>query len=122
VDSLRLQILSLVAVFAAVPALPAHARCQLGKVVEIPVETDRNQLLTRGAIDGHPVRVLIDTGSYMSFIWRSAAERLGLRLIGAPRMRLFGLGGETRVDATFVEELQVEAFTVKGLRARFSWV
>jgi predicted aspartyl protease len=85
-------------------------------VAAIPVEINRNQLLTRGTIDGHPVRVLIDTGSYMSFIWRSAVGRLGLRLIGAPRMRLFGLGGESRVDATFVEELQVQAFTENGLR------
>jgi predicted aspartyl protease len=115
-DSLRLSILSVVAVFAAVLALPAHARCQIRNVAAIPVETNRNQLLTRGAIDGHPVRVLIDTGSYMSFIWRSGAERLRLRLIGAPRMRLFGLGGESRVDATFVEELQVQTFSAKGLR------
>jgi predicted aspartyl protease len=112
----RFLILSLVAVFAAMVALPAHARCQIENVAAIPVETERNQLLTRGAIDGHPVRVLIDTGSYLSFIWRSAAERLGLRLIGAPRLRLFGLGGESRVDATFVEELQVGALTVKGSR------
>jgi predicted aspartyl protease len=116
VDSLRLPILSVVAVFAAALALPAQARCQIGNVVAMPVETNRNQLLTRGAINGHPVRVLIDTGSYISFIWRSGAERLRLRLIGAPRMRLFGLGGESRVDATFVEELQVAAFKVKGLR------
>jgi predicted aspartyl protease len=112
----RLFISSLVAVSGAVVALPAQARCQIGNVAAIPVETERNQLLTRGVIDGHPVRVLIDTGSYLSFIWRSAAERLGLRLIGAPRMRLFGLGGESRVDATFVERLQVGAFTVKGSR------
>ena len=115
-DRLRRLILSVVAVFAAVVAPPAHARCQIRNVAAIPVETDTNQLLTRGAIDGHPVRVLIDTGSYMSFIWRSAAQRLGLRLIGAPRIRLFGLGGESRVDATFVDELQVESFTTKGLR------
>jgi predicted aspartyl protease len=116
VDSLRLPILSVVAVFAAALPHPAQSRCQIGNVVAIPVETDRNQLLTRAAIDGHPVRVLIDTGSYISFIWRPAAKRLGLRLIGAPRIRLFGLGGESRVDATFVEELQVGAFTVRGLR------
>jgi hypothetical protein len=116
VDSLRLPILSVVAAFTAVLPLSAQTRCQIGNIAAIPVETDRNQLLTRGAIDGHPVRVLIDTGSYMSFIWRSAAERLGLRLIGAPRMRLFGLGGESRVDATFVEELRVKGFAVKALR------
>jgi predicted aspartyl protease len=106
----------MVAVFAAVPPLPAQAHCQIGNVVAIPIESNGSQLLARGAIDGHPVHVLIDTGSYMSFIWRPAAERLGLRLISGPRMRMFGLGGESRVDATFVEELQVQAFSVKGLR------
>ena len=115
-DRLRLPILSVAAIFATVVALHAQARCHVESVAAIPVVIDNNQLLARGAIDGHPVRVLIDTGSYMSLIWRSAAERLGLRLIGAPRMRLFGLGGESRVDATFVEELRVETFTVKGSR------
>jgi predicted aspartyl protease len=116
VVSLRLPLVSAVAVFAAAVPLHAQARCQIGNVAVIPVATDSNQLLTRGAIDGHPVRVLIDTGSNMSFIWRSAAERLGLRSIGRTRMRLFGLGGESSVDATFVEELQVQVFTVKGVR------
>jgi predicted aspartyl protease len=104
------------AIFVTVVALPAHARCHVRNVAEIPVAIDNNQLLARGAIDGHAVRVLIDTGSNMSLIWRSAAPGLGLRLIGAPRRRLFGLGGESRVDETFVEELRVETFTVKGLR------
>ena len=116
-DSLRLPILSVVAVFAAVLPPPAQALCRIENVAAIPVQTDRNQLLTRGTIDGHPVRVLIDTGSTMSFIWRPAASRLGLRLIGAPRTRLFGLGGESPVDATFVEEFQVEAFTIQSQAA-----
>jgi len=112
----RFLVLRVIAACAAVVAAPAHGRCQIGNVASFPVETDTNQLLTRGAIDGHPVRVLIDTGSYMSLIWRSAAERLGLRLIGGPRARLFGLGGESRVDAIFVDELQVQSFTAKSLR------
>jgi predicted aspartyl protease len=108
--------LSVAAIFVTVVAPPAHARCHVANVAAIPIAIDNNQLLARGAIDAHPVRVLIDTGSSMSMIWRSAAERLGLRLIGAPRRRLFGLGGESRVDATFVEELRVATLTVKGWR------
>ena len=114
----RLLISSLVALSGAlVGVLPAHARCQIRNVAAIPVETEGSQLLTRGAIDGHPVRVLIDT----AFIHEPSGGRhsngfRGLRLIGAPRLRLFGLGGESPVDATFVEELQVGAFTVKGSR------
>src|SRR5262249_36088486 len=76
-------LLSVTVVFAGLAASPAHGSCQIRNVATLPVEIDTNQLLTRGAIDGKPVRVLIDTGSYMSLIWRSAAETLGLRLIGA---------------------------------------
>ena len=108
--------LSVIVVFAALAASPAYGSCRIGNVAALPVEIDSNQLLTTGAIDGKPVRVLIDTGSNMSLIWRSAAERLGLRLISAPHLRLFGLGGESRVDATFVAELQVQSFRVKDLR------
>jgi predicted aspartyl protease len=116
VDCLRLVMSSLVAVMIAVASPAAVARCQIDKVVQIPVPANGNQLLTRGSIDGHPVSVLIDTGSSMSFIWRSAAERLRLRLVTGPRMRMFGLGGESRVDSTWVEELQVAAFKANKLR------
>ena len=116
VNRRRPPVLSVIVVFAVLAASPAHGRCRIENVAALPVEIDTNQLLTWGSIDGKPVRVLIDTGSNMSVIWRSAAERLGLRLISAPHMRLFGLGGESRVDATFVDELQVQTFKVKALR------
>jgi predicted aspartyl protease len=108
--------LSAVVVVSALGTRAALARCQIEKVAEIPVAYNGNQLLTRGTIDGHPVSVLIDTGSNMSFIWRSSAERLGLHLVTGPRMRMFGLGGESRVDSTLVEELQVAAFKANNLR------
>jgi predicted aspartyl protease len=107
---------SAVAVVSAVAVPAAVARCHMENVTAIPVASNGNQLLTSGVIDGHPVTVLIDTGAYMSFIWRPAAERLNLHLVSAPRLRLYGLGGESRVDATFVGELQVQSFTAKGLR------
>jgi len=108
--------LSAFAIVGAMAAPAALARCQIDKVTEIPVASNGNQLLTRGTIDGHPVSVLIDTGSYMSFVWRSSVDRLGLRLVTGPRMRMFGLGGESRVDSTLVEELQVAAFKADNLR------
>jgi predicted aspartyl protease len=116
VNRWRHPIWSVIVLFAAVAAPPAPARCRIEIVAAWPVEVDANRLLTRGAIDGKPVSVLIDTGSYMSLIWRSAAERLGLRLSGAPRLRLFGLGGESPVNATFVDELQIQTFRVKDRR------
>lgn len=113
---MRPLIANLVAVLAAVTALPAHSRSHIDIVAVLPVEAGTDQPLTVGTLNGHPVRVLIDTGFNISFVWRSTAERLGLRLIGAPRMRMVGLGGESRVDATFIDALQVQSFIIKRLR------
>lgn len=85
-------------------------------VAEIRVELNRNQLLTQGEIDDHPVRVLIDTGSNVSMIWRPAIERLGLRMFTGPRMRIYGLGGESPVYAAFVKDFRAAKFTVTNRR------
>jgi predicted aspartyl protease len=102
--------------FAVVIALPAGARCQMESVTEIPVDAHQNQLVTHGVIDGHAVRVLIDTGANLSLIWRPAIEGLGLHLINGPRTKLYGLGGESYVYSASVKELRVASFAVKNRR------
>jgi predicted aspartyl protease len=102
--------------FAGMMTLPAYAGCEIRNVTAIPVETEGPQLLTRGTINGQPIRVLVDTGSYVSLVWRPAVERLGLRLITGPRMRMYGLGGESVVDATFVDELRIETLSFRDVR------
>src|SRR5215472_10069301 len=67
----RSPVLGVILVFAALGAPPAHGRCRMANVAALPIAINADQLLTRGAIDGKPVSVLIDTGSYMSLIWRS---------------------------------------------------
>lgn len=104
------------ALATAVFAMPASAGCQMEEVAEIHVEVNRNQLLTQGAIDDHPVRVLIDTGSNMSMIWRPAIERLGLRMFTGPRIRIYGLGGESAVFAAFVKDFHAAKFAVTNQR------
>jgi predicted aspartyl protease len=94
-------------------ALPASARCHLENVVEIPVEADQNKLLTKGVIDGHDARVLIDTGANLSLIWRPAIERLGLHVTTGPRVSLYGLGGESQAGSAFVKEFRVAGFTAE---------
>ena len=114
---MRLLVCSLAVAFATVATTPAHASCQIENITEIPVEFANNRLLAKGVIDGHVVRVLLDTGANLSLIWRPAAERLGLRLVSGPRgVRMYGLGGESRVDGAFVGELRVAGFTLKDLR------
>jgi predicted aspartyl protease len=117
VDKFEMLALSLAAVIVTASPAPAYAKCRFENVTEIPVDMAGNRLLAGGAIDSHPMRVLVDTGANMSMIWRPAAERLGLRLISGPRgLRMYGLGGESHVDNAFVEELRVAGVTFKDLR------
>lgn len=94
-----------------------HTHCRIEKVAEFPTVIDHNQLLTRGSINGEPARILIDTGSVFSVIWRPAVQRLGLRVMtGSGRVRLYGVGGESRLDAAFVRQLQVAQFSANNRR------
>jgi predicted aspartyl protease len=106
----------LVSGLAAVFTVPASARCQMENKAEMHIAAGRNQLLTEGVIDSHAVRVLIDTGSNTSMIWRPAIERLGLHAFTGPRMRLYGLGGESTVYAAVVKEFRVANFTARNQR------
>jgi predicted aspartyl protease len=119
-EPLRPLFLSAVAVLSTVATCPASVACQIGNVAAIPVEIDRNELLTQGQIDGRPIRVLIDTGSNLSMVWRPALDRLGLRLLNSParhpEVRMFGLGGESNVYTTYVEELRIQNFSATGVR------
>jgi len=96
---------------------PALANCQIDQVAEIPIEFVANQVIASGEVNGQSVRVLVDTGSGQSVIWRPAASRLGLLLGSAPGgAHLYGIGGESRLETTVIKELHFGAFVVKDLR------
>jgi predicted aspartyl protease len=101
---------------AVMPA--AMADCRIGIIGELSVDTAHNRLLTDGSLNGQPVKVLVDTGSYFSFVWESAARRLGLPLTQLPPdapPRVFGVGGEEKVLATVIKRWQVGTFYANGL-------
>lgn len=114
---------ALVAVAAVVAlALPSSGSaanasgCKFGLIAEWPVRIERNHLITDGAINGKPVAVLLDTGSMRTLVLRAAAERLGLTRKGVPGARMVGVGGDSAVDTTFVDEFRVGRFARANLR------
>ena len=112
------RVIRVSAIALGVTALPQPglAHCQIGQVAEIPVETAPLPL-AHAEINGQPVSVLIDTGAFQSLIWRTAAQRLGLHLTTGPKaVRLYGVGGESQLDATVIKELRLEKFTARDLR------
>jgi Aspartyl protease len=89
--------------------------CKLVKVEEWPVRLQRNRVLVEGAINDHAVNVALDTGAMKTLIFRAAAVRLGVPL-SAANDRMFGVGGETKVDAAWVDEFRVGQAVQKDLR------
>jgi predicted aspartyl protease len=94
----------------------ASARCTLELVGELTVDTAQARAMTTGQIDGKPVRIMIDTGSAFSFIWADAAQRLGLTLSGPERVRVFGVGGEAKVQETLVRQMQIGTLSANDIR------
>ena len=110
----------LVATFAidlalASVAAAAASDCKMIQVADWPVRTGRGVPLVEGTVNGQKIGVLLDTGAE-SMILRSAADRLGLTRRQARGARVFGIGGETYVEVTVIDEFKVGEITRKNLR------
>jgi hypothetical protein len=98
--------LALIALLLSPYAAGEEAKCKLVRSAEWRVRPDYNRPVVDGAINGQLVGVLLDTGSTVSLIKRSMAERLRL-----PRSRLEG----SSLDAALVSEFRI------GKSARQDW-
>lgn len=58
----------------------ALGECKLLLLANLPVTVSNNRPLIDGEINGHKIRILVDTGSAYTTIWRSEAVRLGFPL------------------------------------------
>jgi clan AA aspartic protease (TIGR02281 family) len=106
-----------VALASAWDAAADHASgCRFARIAEWPVRIERNHLITDGAINGKRVGVLLDTGAMQTLILRSAAERLGLTRWGVAGARMYGIGGESAVNRTLVDEFRVGQFARTNLQ------
>jgi clan AA aspartic protease (TIGR02281 family) len=94
----------------------AGGKCQLVRIAEWPVRFVHNKILLDGSINGRKIGVEIDTGAADTLILRSSAERLGLPLHEVRGMRLYGIGGETRVHSADVDEISISGVTRKDMK------
>ena len=88
-------------------AFGAASSCKMVRLAEWPVQTKRNALIVDGAINGKSVGVMLDTGAGNTQILRSAAVQLGLTRESIGNFRQFGVGGETDVEVTVVDEFKI---------------
>jgi len=85
----------------------APAKCQFERIAAWPVRIVHNALVVDGAINGKQVGVMLDTGAGTTVILRSAAKQLGLARQPAFGYRAFGVGGETDVEVTTIDEFKI---------------
>jgi predicted aspartyl protease len=89
------------------PAMSADRKCELVQIAEWPVRADSYRPVVDASINGQKVGVLLDTGLGLSYIRRSAANKLRLTTSPKRGYRLFGIGGESQVEETLVEEFRM---------------
>jgi clan AA aspartic protease (TIGR02281 family) len=94
----------------------ALGECKLLLLANLPVTVSNNRALIDGEINGQKIRILVDTGSAYTTIWRSEAVRLGLPLEDVRGTRIFGVGGETRVQSTKTEEFKLGQVVTHGVK------
>lgn len=103
----------LVLCLSAAPA--AFGACQISKLAELPVTLVGNRPVMQGQVNGRAVEILVDTGSTSSFIGENEAKALGLRTTSLQGVSSYGVGGETRISATVLQEFKFGAFEGKNL-------
>jgi hypothetical protein len=85
--------------------------CKLEKLGEAPVETHSKLVLVPAGIDGHAVRLVIDTGAQRTVLTTDAVARLHLYTDMEHGTRTWGVGGPT---AFF--DAQVDNFELAGMQ------
>jgi hypothetical protein len=95
---------------AALVYIPvAHASCRLEEIAVFHVEMVGNSPIVNGQINGQPIRILLDTGSSVSFITRTAARQLDLSIRSYTNR-----GG---LSSAMVKELKIGQFVFKNYPA-----
>ena len=90
---------------------PATAACELRQVAQVALRDDGGFLSVPATIAGHPVRLMIDTGSDAGLITPQAVGGLGLPSDPNAHVRLLGTGGTGRSTAI----AQVRGLTIGSL-------
>jgi len=111
----RILLKSVLATMAAwLIADPAWAQCRIERMLLLPITMAGSQPLITVQLNGMEAHMLMDTGSFFSFVTPEAAKRTGLNVGAAPRnLTVEGIGGQTQVDMANVREFTVAGQTVR---------
>lgn len=98
------------AALALLTPLLSHAAgdagsCRYVPIAKLPIDysTATQRAIVDGSINGKPARLIVDTGAFKTGLFRSAAERLGLRLDMTNR-HIIGIGGTSLVYSANLDD------------------
>jgi predicted aspartyl protease len=100
---------------AALCAGPAIAECKLLQAAEFHVTLVNNQPLVDAEINGHPVNMLIDTGSWFTMLTRAGAKKLDLHVSSKADMRIYGIGGSDLLSNATLRVLKIGNFSNRDM-------
>jgi len=83
------------------------SKCTMVKVDQWPVRFANGLLLIDGAINGHKVGILLDTGLTRTMIFRPVAARLGLTTRKDRNHWVSGVGGDSVAESADVGEFKI---------------
>jgi len=95
---------AILAALALVAAGPATAKCQLMKLVELPVTMSGSSPVVTVKMDGGEARLVADSGAFFSVLTPAAATRLGIKSRPAPGLQLRGVGGNESMGVGTVKD------------------
>ena len=103
-------------------ASPALADCQLNLIAQFHVDPKASVPIANGEINGHPVKILIDTGSGPTLFVTEKAKELGLPLHKRADGSLYAIGGqvdsfESTIDLLKIGQLNAKHLTLMGVSA-----
>ena len=96
-----------IATLALALPLAGRAGCNIARL-ELPVKMVDGRPIATVGINGTPVRLLVDSGAFFSFLTEGTAAQLNLRLHRLPEgMELQGMAGKIDAKMTTVDHLQL---------------
>lgn len=94
----------------------ASAACKINQLAEFHVVPHQDRPYVEGKINGQPVTAELNTSSPFTFISGALATQLKLKMEGVANRSIFGSGGEQRLQATWVSDIELGAFSSKNIK------
>jgi len=97
--------------------LAASSACKLAKVAELNVAIPGAPVV-EVALNGHPTWLLLDTGSFVSVLWKSSIDTYQLKRVNVRGEQMCGVGGCNDTELVSVKDFSLGDSVVHDLRFR----